>query len=143
MELSCAVVAPSLIPTKQGDRVKTDKRDALRLAKLFRAGELTPVFVPNEENEALRDLVRAREDAIENRLRARHQLSKFLLRHERRLQAKLRAIRAFDPITTRGLTVSLISTGGIKCKKRQNVLRGGLSMSLLIGPEVNLIIVLY
>ncbi|MFB5192718.1 IS110 family transposase [Alicyclobacillus fastidiosus] len=91
MELSCAVVAPSLIPTKQGDRVKTDKRDALRLAKLFRAGELTPVFVPNEENEALRDLVRAREDAIEDRLRARHQLSKFLLRHERRPQTKLRA----------------------------------------------------
>ncbi|GMA62209.1 IS110 family transposase [Alicyclobacillus fastidiosus] len=91
MELSCTVIAPSLIPIRQGDRVKTDKRDALRLAQLFRAGELTSVFVPSEENESLRDLVRAREDAIEDRLRARHQLSKFLLRHDRRPQTKLRA----------------------------------------------------
>ncbi|GMA64926.1 IS110 family transposase (plasmid) [Alicyclobacillus fastidiosus] len=91
MDLSCTVIAPSLIPIRQGDRVKTDKRDALRLAQLFRAGELTSVFVPSEENESLRDLVRAREDAIEDRLRARHQLSKFLLRHDRRPQTKLRA----------------------------------------------------
>jgi transposase len=91
MDLPCTVVAPSLIPIRQGDRVKTDKRDALRLAQLFRAGELTSVFVPSEENESLRDLVRAREDAVEDRTRARHRLSKFLLRHDRRPQTKLRA----------------------------------------------------
>lgn len=82
MDLSCAVVAPSLIPVRQGDRVKTDRRDALRLAQLLRAGELTPVWVPTEADETLRDLVRAREDVIEDRLRARHRLSKFLLRHD-------------------------------------------------------------
>ncbi|CAM3782213.1 Mobile element protein [Alicyclobacillus pomorum] len=68
MDVSCTVVAPSLIPKRQGDRVKTDKRDALRLAQLFRAGELVPVFVPSEEDESLRDLVRAREDALEDKL---------------------------------------------------------------------------
>src|SRR5690606_12142385 len=61
--------------------VKTDRRDAVRLAELLRAGELTPVWVPGEEDEALRDLVRAREDAKQDLLRARHRLSKFLLRH--------------------------------------------------------------
>lgn len=70
MDLACTVVAPSLIPVRQGDRVQTDRRDALRLAQLFRAGELVSVFVPGEENESLRDLVRAREDAVEDRLRA-------------------------------------------------------------------------
>lgn len=89
MDMPCTVVAPSLIPVRQGDRVKTDKRDALRLAQLFRAGELVSVFVPNEENESLRDLVRAREDAVEDRTRARHRLSKFLLRHNRRPENKL------------------------------------------------------
>lgn len=62
----CDVVAPGLIPQRPGDRVKTDKRDAIRLAQLFRAGELTSVYVPNKEDEALRDLVRAREDAKED-----------------------------------------------------------------------------
>ncbi|WP_276918724.1 IS110 family transposase [Aneurinibacillus aneurinilyticus] len=81
MGISCIVVAPSLIPVRQGDRVKTDRRDALRLAQLLRAGELTAVWVPQEDDEALRDLVRAREDAKEDLLRARHRLSKFLLRH--------------------------------------------------------------
>lgn len=65
-------MAPSLIPVRQSDRVKTDRRDALRLAQLLRAGELTAVWVPQEEDEALRDLVRAREDAKEDLLRARH-----------------------------------------------------------------------
>lgn len=91
MDYHCTVVAPSLIPVRQGDRVKTDRRDALRLAQLFRSGELTAVFVPSQETESLRDLVRAREDAIEDRLRARHRISKFLLRHDRRPAAKLRA----------------------------------------------------
>jgi len=81
MGVNCVVVAPGLIPTAPGDQVKTDRRDALRLAQLLRAGELTPVWVPAEDDEALRDLVRAREDAKEDQLRARHRLSKFLLRH--------------------------------------------------------------
>lgn len=76
----CLVVAPSLIPTKPGDRVKTDRRDATKLARLLRSGDLTPIWVPDEEHEALRDLTRAREDARVDLLRARHRLSKFLLR---------------------------------------------------------------
>lgn len=75
------MVAPSLIPKQPGNRVKTDRRDALRLAELLRAGELTPVWVPGEEDEALRDLVRAREDAKEDLLRGKHRILKFLLRH--------------------------------------------------------------
>jgi transposase len=80
--VDCDVIAPSLIPQKPGDRVKTDRRDAIRLAHLFRAGELTSVYVPTREDEALRDLVRAREDAKEDELRAKHRLTKFLLRHD-------------------------------------------------------------
>ncbi|GBD30717.1 hypothetical protein HRbin32_01826 [bacterium HR32] len=76
----CVVVGPSLIPTKPGDRVKTDRRDAAKLARLLRSGELVPIWVPDEEHEALRDLTRAREDARVDLLRARHRLSKFLLR---------------------------------------------------------------
>jgi transposase len=79
------VVAPGLVPSRPGDRVKTDKRDARRLAGLHAAGLLTAVFVPTPELEALRDLVRAREDARLDRMRARHRLSKFLLRHDRRM----------------------------------------------------------
>jgi transposase len=82
MNIECVVVAPSLIPSKPGDRVKTDRRDALRLAQLHRACELTSIYVPTAEDEALRDMVRAREDAKEDHLRARHRLTKFLLRHE-------------------------------------------------------------
>jgi transposase len=78
----CDIIAPSLIPQKPGERVKTDKRDAIRLAQLYRAGELTTIHVPSEEGEALRDLVRCREDAKEDELRARHRLTKFLMRHE-------------------------------------------------------------
>ncbi|WP_332238467.1 IS110 family transposase [Sporolactobacillus sp. KGMB 08714] len=74
-------MAPSLIPRKPGDRIKTDRRDAPQLAALYRAGALTPIDVPTEEDEALRDLVRAREDVKEDQLRARHRLAKFLLRH--------------------------------------------------------------
>jgi transposase len=80
----CEVVAPSLVPVKAGDRVKTDRRDATKLARSFRAGDLTPVWVPDAAHEALRDLVRAREDAKQDQHRARHRLSKFLLRHGRR-----------------------------------------------------------
>ena len=76
----CTVVAPSLIPRKPGDRVKTDQRDAVQLARLLRSGDLTPVWVPDEAHEALRDLVRVRDDARTEGLRAKHHLSKFLLR---------------------------------------------------------------
>lgn len=80
----CDVVAPSLIPKKAGERIKTDRRDAEKLARMLRAGELTAVHVPTDEQEAARDLVRAREDAREHRTAARHQLTKFLLRHGHR-----------------------------------------------------------
>jgi transposase len=85
------VIAPTLVPTKAGDRVKTDRRDAKRLASSFRAGELTPVWVPDAEHEALRDLVRAREAAKQDQLRARHRLGKYLLRHGKRPPQQLRA----------------------------------------------------
>jgi transposase len=80
----CEVVAPSLVPVKAGDKVKTDRRDAVKLARSYRSGDLTPVWVPDAAHEALRDLVRAREDAKQDQHRARHRLSKFLLRHGRR-----------------------------------------------------------
>ena len=82
--VSCVVVAPSLIPRKFGDRVKTDKRDAAKLAHYLRSGDLTSVRVPDESTEALRDLVRARDDAKRVERAARHRLSKFLLRHDRK-----------------------------------------------------------
>jgi len=86
--VECEVIAPTLIPTKAGDRVKTDRRDALKLARCYRAGDLTAVWVPNQEHEALRDLVRAREAAKKDQLRARNRLSKFLLRAGRRPPAE-------------------------------------------------------
>ena len=79
----CAVIAPSLIPVKAGDRVKTDRRDALMLAKLHRAGELTAVWVPDVAHEAMRDLVRARTTAVRVLGKARQHLGGFLLRHAR------------------------------------------------------------
>ena len=84
--VACEVIAPSLVPTKAGDRVKTDRRDAEKLARRHRAGELTAVWVPDAAHEALRDLVRAREAARKDQLKARHRLGKFLLRHGRRPQ---------------------------------------------------------
>jgi len=77
----CVVVAPSLIPRRPGDRIKTDRRDAINLAKLHRAGELTAVWVPDQAHEAIRDLVRARLAAVRSLRQARQQLSGFLLRH--------------------------------------------------------------
>jgi len=77
----CIVVAPSLIPRKPGERVKTDRRDARKLAELLRAGLLTEVHPPTEADEAVRDLCRAREDAHGDLVRARHRVSKLLLRH--------------------------------------------------------------
>jgi transposase len=77
----CVVVAPSLIPRRPGDRIKTDRRDAINLAKLHRAGELTAVWVPDQTHEAIRDLVRARLAAVRTLRQARQQLSGLLLRH--------------------------------------------------------------
>ena len=87
----CDVVAPTLVPTKAGDRVKTDRRDAMKLARSYRAGDLTPVWVPDAAHEALRDLVRAREAAKKDQLRARHRLGKFLLRRGQRPGTSMKA----------------------------------------------------
>lgn len=81
--MRCDVIAPSLIPTRSGDRVKTDRRDARRLAQLHRAGQLTAVRVPTAPEEAVRDLCRARADMVIDLTRAQHRLGKFLLRHGR------------------------------------------------------------
>lgn len=82
MGVNCTVIAPSLIPKRPGEHIKTDRRDAVRLAQLFRAGELVTIHVPTRDDEALRDLVRAREDAKIDLHRARQRLIKFLLRHQ-------------------------------------------------------------
>lgn len=86
--IDCTVVAPSLIPQKAGDRIKTDRRDAEKLARLLRAGDLSPVYVPDATDEAIRDLCRARTDAVDDRTRARHRLKAFLLRHGYRYTGK-------------------------------------------------------
>ena len=80
----CEVIAPSLIPKRTGDRIKTDRRDAQRLAELSRAGELRAIRIPDQADEAIRDLSRARQDAIKARNQARQQLKAFLLRHDQR-----------------------------------------------------------
>lgn len=83
LAVPCQVIAPALTPRKPGDRIKTDRRDAAKLVRLFRAGELTPITVPDEAAEAARDLVRCREDVQADLLRWRHRLLKFLSRHGR------------------------------------------------------------
>jgi transposase len=85
---SCKVIAPSRTPKKSGDRIKNDRRDAETLARLERAGELTAIHVPREEDEAMRDLTRAREDAVKAQKTARYQLSAFLLRYGKRYPGK-------------------------------------------------------
>ena len=92
MGIACEVIAPTLVPVRAGDRIKTDKRDALKLAQAYRAGELTPIYVPDAEHQALRDLVRAREAAKKDQLRARHRLGKFLLRLGRRRDTQSNAL---------------------------------------------------
>lgn len=84
----CEVIAVAKIPRKPGERIKTDRRDALMLARYLRAGELTPVTIPDARDEALRDLSRAREDAVRARLKARQQLKALLLRHGHRYTGK-------------------------------------------------------
>jgi transposase len=87
----CDVVAPTLVPVKPGERIKTDRRDAQKLARCYRAGDLTAVWVPDQAHEALRDLVRARLAAKRDQVRAQHRLSKFLLRQGRRAPEDIRA----------------------------------------------------
>lgn len=106
--IECQVIAPSLIPTRPGDRIKTDKRDAEKLARHLRAGLLTEVHPPTPEDEAVRDLMRAREDAKQDETRSRHRLSKFLLRRgliyrdgcawTHRHHAWLRRLQVKDPV---------------------------------------------
>jgi len=86
--LACMVVSPSMTPRRAGDRVKTDRRDALQLARLARAGELEPIYVPDARDEAVRDLVRAREDAVAMQRQARQLLQALLLRNEIRYVGK-------------------------------------------------------
>ena len=83
-QIDCVIVAPSLIPFRSGERIKTDRRDACKLAHFLRSGDLTPIWIPDEQTEAIRDLERSREDARLAERTARQQLLKFLLRHDRR-----------------------------------------------------------
>jgi len=86
--MECVVVAPSLVPRQTSDRIKTDRRDATKLARFLRSGDLTEVQIPDMETEAMRDLERARDDAKNAERAARHQLVKFLLRHDRKYPGK-------------------------------------------------------
>jgi transposase len=88
LRVECEVVAPSMTPKRAGERVKTDRRDARKLARLLRAGELSAVYIPEPTDEAIRDLCRARTDAVDDRRRSRHRLKGFLLRHGYRYQGK-------------------------------------------------------
>jgi transposase len=87
-ELTCWVVAPSQIPKKAGDRVKTDRRDAVQLARLLRSGDLSPVYIPSVEDEALRDVVRAREDVLKDLKAATGRRKAFLLRQDMRYEGR-------------------------------------------------------
>ena len=90
----CQVIAPSQIPRRAGDRVKTDSRDSIQLAECSRAGQLSSVWIPDPEDEAIRDLSRAREDAVATRTQLRQQLKSFLLRHDIRYSGKTAAVKA-------------------------------------------------
>ncbi|MGB8478314.1 MAG: transposase [Acidobacteriaceae bacterium] len=107
--VKCEVIAPTLVPMKAGDRVKTDRRDAERLARSYLSGDLTAVWVPDGASEALRDLVRARETAKQDQLRARHRLNKFLLRMGQRPAAGMKAWTA--PLHGLGAAGSLYAVG--------------------------------
>jgi transposase len=92
----CQVIASSLIPKRAGDRVKTDHRDGLRLAELARAGELRAVWIPDPADEAIRDLARARVDAVKARTQIQQQLKGFLLRHDARYAGKTSWSKSYD-----------------------------------------------
>jgi transposase len=132
----CEVVAPTLVPTKAGDRVKTDRRDAEQLARLFRAGELTAIHVPDPQDEAVRDLLRARYQVSRQQHRARQQLKMFLLRQNFRYAGK----KAWTPAHLRYLAtvklpfaeqqflfqemVNVISEAGQRLKRYEKLLPG-------------------
>lgn len=117
--VDCVVVAPALTPRRPGERVKTDRRDAAKLVRLFRAGELTPIHVPTEAEEGVRDLVRCREDVRAEIIRWRHRTLKLLARHGRLYQAGrnwsarhwrwIRAQQFEDPAVGRAFTASLFA----------------------------------
>jgi transposase len=116
LHVRCEVIAPSLIPKAPGDKVKTDRRDCRRLARLHRAGELVAIRIPTVGEEAVRDLCRTRADMVEDLTRARNRLGKFLLRHGRvwrggstrthAYQAWLRSQRFDQPAMTRRSTTT-------------------------------------
>jgi transposase len=108
--IPCLIAAPSKTPLGSGDRVKADRRDAIKLARFLRAGELVGVVPPDEEVEALRDVLRAREDAVFAQRRARQQLSSFLLRHDRKWPP---SERSSGPRTRRG---SITKAGNARCR---------------------------
>jgi transposase len=126
----CEVVAPSLTPVKPGARIKTDRRDARKLAELFRAGLLTEVHSPSEADEALRDLCRCRDDVRVDLLRARHRLSKFLLRRHciyrqtkhhwgTRHWAWLEELRFADPVSQATFDSYLLAVQQLEERQRQ------------------------
>ena len=122
--IACTVAAPSKIPRAAGDRVKTDRRDAERLARLLRLGELVAVRVPEPHEEAARDLVRAREDARGDLMRARHRLSKLLLRHGlvydgERLDARPRRVAAPAAVRRAGRSRSPSTSATARCCRRR------------------------
>ena len=128
--INCEVIAPSLIPQKSGNRIKTDRRDSVALARLHRSGELTSVYVPNPEDEALRDLVRAREDFQRALRAAKQQLGAFLLRHDYYFSGKSKWSKAYFtwlaeiamPHHAQQITLQeYIDTVGI-CKERVSLL---------------------
>jgi len=122
----CVVVAPSLIPTRPGDRVKTDHRDAVTQASLFRSGELTPVWVPDDAHEAMRDLSRARQAAVEALRRARQQVLSFLLRHGR--------VYSDGEHWTRKHRLWLSAQAGASALARHDAASGRLDACVACGP---------
>lgn len=148
MGIDCIVVAPSLIPVRPGDRVKTDRRDAAKLARLLRSGDLVAVWVPDEAGEALRDLVRARDAAKADQLRARHRLSKLLLRRgilpppgvrawSRAHEAWLRGV-TFEQVADQVVFEDYRSVAGAAAERVKR-LEGALLRTAGEGPQAELI----
>lgn len=118
----CEVIAPAKIARRPGDRIKTDRRDALLLARAARAGELVSVTIPDERDEALRDLSRAREDAVRARLKARQQLKALLLRHGRRYTGRSSWTEAHERTNRPGLRFGSRSTARFTAISRSRTL---------------------
>lgn len=127
--LECVVVAPSLVPSRAGDHVKTDRRDAARFARSLRSGDLTEIYVPDSETEALRDLERARDDAKKAERVARHQLGKFLVRHGRCFPGKTSWTRAHLDWARSPLRLDLSQRRRTATTGSQRLERAGLPIS--------------